>query len=192
MKIAVIGSPGSGKTTLSNGIFYFLKKDGKHVEIVPELIKYKVYKGEVFSDDGFDIQNTLEQKNFEKIFDQAIKNGQLEYIICEAPLCNGYFYASFYKKKLERDVLKKIASESINSYDIILFVQTAPKAEYVTFGRKESKSKSRKLQAHIEKEFKKLGFKNDLYYITQQTDMEIVLDLINKRPSESPHKNPIS
>jgi nicotinamide riboside kinase len=175
MKIAVIGSPGSGKTTLSAGLFYKLKTIGKHAEFVPELIKYKVYRGEKFNQDGFDVVNTFEQKNFEKVFETARENKTLDYIICEAPLCNGYFYSSFYKKELEQLILRKIAVDAINNYDVILFVKIIEKAEYVEFGRKESKDQANQLQAHIEKEFAQLGFKNKLLIVNQKTEIDQIL-----------------
>ena len=178
MKVAVIGAPGSGKTTLSTGIFYNLKLLGKNVEIVPELIKYKVYKGESFSQDGFDVTNTIEQKNFETIFDHAQKQGQLSYVICEAPLCNGFFYSSFYKKKLEESILRKIAVDSINSYDVILFVEMLDEAQFVEFGRKENRERARALEIHIKDEFSRLGYKNKLQFVNQRTGMEEILKII--------------
>src|SRR5690606_28860551 len=106
-----------GKTTLSSGLFYFLKILGINVEIVPELIKYKVYKDANFKVEGFDILNTLEQKDFEEIFENSDKSRhKIDIIICEAPLCNGYFYSSFYSKDLEWPILKKIAEAKINTY----------------------------------------------------------------------------
>lgn len=180
MKIGVIGSPGSGKTTLCSGLFYKLKTEGVNVEIVPELIKYKVYQGENFLEDGFDIKNTLEQKSFENIFDKAKKNGKIDVIICESPLCNGYFYSSFYNKKLEKKILKKIALESINNYDVILFVKSLTYSRYIEFGRKETKSQAKKLEEYIKKEIKNLNFKNKIYEVTQQTNIDEILSLIKK------------
>jgi nicotinamide riboside kinase len=178
MKIAIIGPPGAGKTTLSFGLTYKLKTLGKHTEHVPELIKTKVYSGEDFGADGFDIVNTFEQMRFEKVIDIARKNGQIDYIICEAPLCNGYFYSSFYGKKLEEHVLKKIAMDAMNNYDVILFVKMIEASEYVNFGRKESHEQALKLQSHIEKAFQDLGFKNKVISVTQKTDLDEILKLI--------------
>lgn len=176
MKIAIIGSPGSGKTTLSSGIFYHLKCLKKHVEIVPELIKYKVYRDANFNIDGFDIQNTLEQKEFEEIFESDVATKQIDFLICEAPLCNGYFYSSFYEKTLESPVLKRIAESKINTYDVILFVEMVQDIEYVSFGRKESLEQAQKLQDHIQKKLIELNYKNKIYKVNQKTS---IMDIIN-------------
>jgi hypothetical protein len=152
-KIGIIGAPGVGKTTLSAGLFYQLKVGGSRVELVPELIKYKIYQGSDFSRPGFDIQNTLEQMNLEESIEKASDHGHsLEFMICEAPLCNGYFYASFYKKEDECPVLKKIAMTKIQTYDLIIFVRKPSDHKYDRIGRKESENTSLKLERHIESE----------------------------------------
>lgn len=174
-KIAVIGSPGSGKTTLSTGIFYHLKTIGEHAEMVPELIKYKVYKNLAFNLDGFDVQNTLEQREFEHSFDNEHARKQIDFLICEAPLCNGYFYSSFYEKTLESPILKKIAADNINNYDLIFFVERVAQDEYVTFGRKESQEQAMKLELHIKQKIKELGFANKMIQVTQATSIFEVL-----------------
>lgn len=177
MKIAIIGPPGSGKTTLGYGLYYHLKKLGKRVEFVPELIKYKVYQSknkEEFLLDGFDIHNNLEQRKFEQIFDEV--NPPIEYIICEAPLCNSYFYASFYEKE-EAAILKKIAKKTINSYDVVLKLELiANEANYETHGRIENYEDSKKLNDHIFNEFDKLGFKNKIIEVRERDD---ILKIIN-------------
>lgn len=178
MKIAIIGSPGSGKTTLTAGIFYTLKCLGEHVEMVPELIKYKVYKDINFDVEGFDILNTLEQKEFEELFETDKAKTQIDFVICEAPLCNGYFYSSFYQKELEFPILKKIAESKINTYDIMLFVERIPEAEYVTFGRKESFEQAKRLEDHIEEKLTELKFSKKIYRVNQNTSMKEVLKMI--------------
>ena len=94
MKVAIIGSPGTGKTTIAAGLYHQLKVKRKNVELIPELAKYKVYKGLDFTKFGFDIENAVEQKQLEDIFDNA--NPKLDIILTEAPLCVPYFYATFY------------------------------------------------------------------------------------------------
>ena len=149
MKIGIVGGPGCGKSTIASGLFYYLKKSGKSVEIVPELIKFAVYSGEDFTRVGFDIKNTLEQQNLEKIFD-AVQGKECDIIIAEAPLCNGWFYSSFYKKTKEEPVLCKIAQDSISSYDRLILVEPNDSNSYETFGRKETKEQSRALSKHID------------------------------------------
>lgn len=174
-KIAIIGAPSSGKTTIMSGLFYNFKMLEKKVEIVPELIKYKVYEEAKFGTPGFDIQNTLEQEKLEKIISEA--NG-IELVICEAPLCNGYFYSSFYKKKHEFPLLKKIAENWINNYDIIIFVEHDNTTRFEDFGRKENQKTSFAIEKHIKKEIKRLKFKNKILYVNKKTHIFTIIHQI--------------
>lgn len=173
-KIALVGAPGSGKTTIASGIFYNLKILGKKVEIVPELIKYKVYDQKAdFTKVGFDILNTNEQKTLEDIISNA---DNMEFVICEAPLCNGYFYSSFYKKRDEWPLLLKIAEQEIHNYDLIIFVEHLSLAnEYELFGRKEDYNTSKKIEKHIEKKIKELNFKKPLIKVNQGTNIQKIV-----------------
>lgn len=174
MKIAIIGPPGSGKTTLAAGLFYKLKKMNKKVEIVPELIKYKVYRGEDFGRPGFDIANTLQQQDFELAFNGST----FDFLIFEAPLCNGFFYSSFYGKDTEALVLKEIAKANINNYDIILSHKILPESEYSEFGRKESKETSAQFGLWIEKKLKSLNFKGKILQTDINTNLTELIDSI--------------
>lgn len=171
MKIAIIGPPGAGKTTFTWKLCHLLKVEQKHVELVPEMIKYKVHKGLDLSQTGFDIQNTLEQKEMEEGLNKA--NPPLDYIVCEAPLCNGYFYSSFYQKA-EASVLKKIALEQINEYDLIIKLPPSEKSSYVGLGRKEDYEKALALDKHILKEFKKLNYKNHFMTVSRDGAIEVI------------------
>ena len=159
---------------MATGLFYFLKILKFKVEIVPELVKYKIYRGDDFTQLGFDIQNTLEQQGLEEIFEK----GPMDFVICESPLCNGYFYSSFYQK-MEQAVLEKIAHEKINTYEVIIQVHHPEDTDYQQFGRLESKEKSFLLEEHIYKVFEDLKFKNKvLHYKIGDDIRSIIEDLI--------------
>jgi hypothetical protein len=182
MKIAIIGPPGSGKTTLGYGLYYFLKKMGRRVEFVPELIKYKVYKKMDLKKTGVDIANNIEQREFEETFSAV--SPKLDFIICEAPLCNSYFYASFYNKR-EADVLRLVALETINDYDIVLKLSlNTNKDNYETHGRVESFEQSLTLNNHIFKEFDTLGFKNKIINVADRDDVLNIISELIKIESE--------
>lgn len=174
-KIAILGGPGSGKTTLAAGLFRCLKLRRIAVETVPELIKYKVYAGPDFTKPGFDIANTLEQHALEAIFDKALADKMLSIAICEAPLCNGYMYASFYGKDDEIPVLKKIADAAMPTYNRVILVNRG-ELDYQNLGRLESEAQSNQVHAHIVRRLQHWGIRYT--EVSARTEPDEILEKI--------------
>lgn len=168
MKIAIIGPPGSGKTTLAADLFVHLKKMKYNVEFIPELVKLKVYRGQDFSKPGFDINNAWEQMALE----DSLKKTKFDFIIFEAPLCNGYFYTSFYRKLKEAVMLEDIAKKYINGYDVVIHLRVCDEAEYESFGRNESYHQVVALDNLIDEIFKSLDYKNHYIEIKDRNDVK--------------------
>ena len=177
MKIAIVGPPGSGKTTFCWGLGFLLKKLGKKVELLPEMIKFEVYKGADFSKDGFDIRKTLAQRDIEE---GVLKSKvHFDYVICEAPLCNGFFYSLYYKKEEETEFLKKIAKKYISTYDVILRMPIGKKEDYQSFGRNESFEETMLLDQLITSEINKLKYKGKIITIKDRNDVMGVIGLLS-------------
>jgi nicotinamide riboside kinase len=172
-KIGFIGASGVGKTTIASGLFHYIKTHGKKVEYVPELIKYKVFSGEDFSRDGFDIQNTLEQQNLENNFN----NANLDYLICEAPLVTGYIYSSFYGKELEIPVLRKIALDNINNYDVLIWVKHT-ESMFDETGRKENIEQSLELEKTIPILMNELKYTKSVLQVTKFKNIEELFEML--------------
>jgi len=168
-KIAFIGSAGVGKSTIAYGLFHHLKVKGFKTELVPELIKIKVYKKENFSRIGFDIQNTLEQEDLENAFNQH--GNVLDYLICESPLVNGFFYSTYYRKYHEVGALKEIANKYVKSYDYIYFVTAGEmnKKDFDSIGRKGTFEETLGVESHIMQTLDDLGISKSHVKIINRT-----------------------
>lgn len=148
MKIGFIGAPGVGKSTLAAGLFYHLKLAGEKTELVQEVAKAKVYSGVDFGQPQFDVYNMMDQQRAEKSFDLAHSAGRIDYLICEAPTCNAYFYSTFNDNRYAALEIQHRAEETLATYDHLFFVHHS-KDEYETTGRNESQDVSIQIQKHI-------------------------------------------
>ena len=62
VKLAILGAPGSGKSTLSAGLLYFSKLFLFKADAVPEVAKWDYYKGVDFTSDEYEDEKGNNQK----------------------------------------------------------------------------------------------------------------------------------
>jgi len=140
LKLAILGSPGSGKSTLSSGLLYFSKMFLFKVDSVPEVAKWHFYKGTNFKSADFEYKKFQEQKDLEDIYPS-----NLEITICEAPLIISAIYASFYygsDSKVAKDMFT-LAEENKSRYTHFLVSRKLIKFE--PFGRNETEDQANKI-----------------------------------------------
>lgn len=89
--VHLIGGPGVGKSTISLGVGYHLKlltaKHGKTVEVVPEVAKEYVWRGQV---DALQYQQIMLGRQIEAMMPLL---GKVDIMICDGPLVLSCVYA---------------------------------------------------------------------------------------------------
>lgn len=137
LKIALLGAPGSGKSTLSSGLLYFSKLFGFRCDAVPEVAKWHFYKGSDFTKENFEYDKFNEQKDLEDIYPS-----DLEVTICEAPLIISCVYALFYQgpdSKIFKDMYA-LAEQNKDRYSH--FLVSRKLTHFEEFGRRENREQS--------------------------------------------------
>ncbi|MBT3586589.1 MAG: AAA family ATPase [Halobacteriovoraceae bacterium] len=137
LKLAILGSPGSGKSTLSAGLLYFSKLFLFKVDSVPEVAKWDFYKGVDFTADDYEYKKFKAQQELEDIYPQDI-----DITICEAPLIISAIYAEFYRgndDKIARDMFA-LAKEHKERYSH--FLVSRKLVAFEEFGRNENEKQA--------------------------------------------------
>lgn len=140
LKLAVLGAPGSGKSTLSSGLLYFCKLFLFKTDAVPEVAKWDYYKGVDFTSDEYEYEKFKHQMELEDIYPE-----DMEVTICEAPLIISAIFASYYRgddHPIAKDMFK-LAWESKDRYTHFLISRKLVKFE--DFGRNESEKQSEEI-----------------------------------------------
>ncbi|MFK8138476.1 MAG: ATP-binding protein [Bdellovibrionales bacterium] len=170
IKIAIMGAPGSGKSTLSAGLLYFSKMFGFRVDAVPEVAKWHIYKGSDFNRREFEYEKFEEQKELENIYPR-----DLEVTICEAPLIISAVYAEMYHgtdSNIFKD-MKKLAEANKDRYTHFLVSRKLKTFE--SFGRRENESQSDKIHEITLKHLEDLGVN---YTVVNRYDDHIPLQTL--------------
>ena len=140
LKLAILGAPGSGKSTLSSGLLYFSKLFLFKADSVPEVAKWDYYKGVDFSAADYEYTKFKSQKDLEDIYPK-----DLEITICDAPLIISAIYASYYRgddSKIAKDMFE-LANEY--KYRYTHFLVSRKLVKFENFGRNETESQSEQL-----------------------------------------------
>ena len=140
LKLAILGAPGSGKSTLSAGLLYFSKLFLFKADSVPEVAKWDYYKGVDFSAEDYEYKKFQSQKELEDIYPK-----DLEITICDAPLIISAIYAAYYRgdeSQIAKDMFE-LANQCKFRYTHFLVSRKLVKFE--NFGRNETEVQSEQL-----------------------------------------------
>lgn len=102
-----ISGPGVGKSTMSSMVYAELKMLHKSVEIVPEVAKWLIYRGEL---EKLNDQYYVSSEQYKQI--KAL-DGKVEYVIGDSGILTGLYYNRAYRSnmsdvtKTERMILDK-------------------------------------------------------------------------------------
>lgn len=143
--INLFGAPGSGKSTLSAGLFYQMKMKKLKVEQAQEWIKDKVFEETAYP---FKDQLYTFAKQNKKIRQMV---GKADYIICDSPLIQGLLYV-----ENEPDIFKDLVLQYFNSYNNINFFLERIHA-YEPQGRLQTEEESDQLGVLIEQELQEFN-----------------------------------
>ena len=142
LKLAILGAPGSGKSTLSAGLLYFCKLFLFRVDAVPEVAKWDYYKGVDFTADDYEYKKFTAQKELEDIYPS-----KLEITICDAPLIISAIYASYYRgddHPIARDMFN-LAME--HKFRYTHFLVSRKLVRFESYGRNENEIQSEQIHA---------------------------------------------
>jgi hypothetical protein len=177
--INFFGSPGSGKSTLSAGLFYEMKKKNYKVELVTEYAKSLVY-----SESFLKLQDQLMvlANQHHPLF--ALE-GKVDFAINDGPFILSMIYLSdgIYPKKEFNDFVMSLWKHHNH---INYFIKRTETLEYQNFGRTQSEQESRELEGKIQNLLDKNGIPYKILEADNENNLDIVLKDIVKY-----HKNKI-
>lgn len=121
VKIALLGAPGCGKSTLAAYVYAMLKDDGIDGELVTEYIREHVNKHKRVPSITF--QSIVYERQMEK---EKILPESLDFFVTDSPHILSYIYASLYidyndidQRELLSDLYAKFLANSRDSYDLV-------------------------------------------------------------------------
>lgn len=125
MRIALVGAPGCGKSTLAAAIFTALKQSGRSAELVDEFIRRDIALHGPMKTIWEQYRTRQHQQELEDSVPDAI-----DYVICDSGTISPYFYSCLYvdpTDSRQRIVLQDMHRYLINDlymrrYDLIFYL----------------------------------------------------------------------
>lgn len=136
--INILGAPGSGKSTLSHGLMFEMKRKGYNVEYVNEYAKDLVWE-ERFNM-LLDQQEYIFAQQHKKI--SRLKN-KVDYVVTDSPLLLFLYYGRNYGKEF-KDFVKFVNNQYNNYY---FYIERAH--EYKSIGRTQTEKEANELNKDL-------------------------------------------
>lgn len=149
MIVNIVGSPCSGKSSLSCELFVILKKLHLNVEYVNEYVKTMIWESRF---DEINDQYYVARGQYNIIKNVSKK---VDFTICDSPLLLSLFYNEYNKnnmsniEKTKEYILEKMDEFEQNS--IYIFLERDNNIPYSNIGRIHSEEESKKIQKGIKK-----------------------------------------
>jgi len=179
-RIALIGGPGTGKSTLAARLYSELKELGKNTELVQEYAREHLNRHGITTDVLNQYMFYERQRDKEDIIPE-----QVEYIITDSPTILSYIYALLYAniknvnhQELLIDMYSKIIRDGLNRYSHIYYL--APTREYKLDGtRTQTEKESNSIGNNIQKflDMHKIKYKTLNMSATHDRTVQIIKDL---------------
>lgn len=172
-RIALLGSPGSGKTTLSLGLGYYSKLFEFRSDTVPEIAKHDIYKGIDFSKKGYEQNKFNRQKKLEDIYPK-----DLEILIVDGPLIISAIYADYYHGK-DSDIAKEMLrrAEKYKKNYTHFFVTRKLNSTFEEFGRNETEKQAEDLHHKTIEILEKLKIN---YFVINEYNQNVPINLLEQ------------
>ena len=158
-RIAIIGAPSAGKTTLATSVFSALKQSGRRAEMVHEWIRFDIQAhGPMTS-----IWEQYRTRQHQKELEDAVP-AEVDYVIIDGGLLLQYFFAVLYadpSDRRQRLVLQDMYSYFLTDlwsdrYDMVFYLPLIGDANLQDGTRYQSDRQIKVLDEHMKLMFTKL------------------------------------
>lgn len=171
--VNIVGGPGAGKSTITAGVYYELKKKKLNVEISSEYAKDLVYENrmETFKDELY-----IFSKQAHRLF--RLKN-KVDYIITDRPLIMSVVYNNYYNPESNdwNKAFSELVFETWKRYDNKVYLIKRVN-DYIQEGRNESEEQAIELDELFKRKLEEYGIEYQIVNGDESAVEFIVEDIL--------------